>query len=573
MSDSPAKHRPVLRVLIADDQPDIADLIAELLQLSLPCEVTVAYDGPTALELGLRTPFDAVVLDLYMPGMDGIAVAARIREACQPPPCLIALTGEPGAARRLPAIDANFHRVFAKPLDTDQLIAALARLMAEPARAAATLNLAELFTRAARQVVPVAVSRGLAFSFDHEGPSVLVEGDAVDVQCGLHRLLLGAVDMLANGFVMFRAHVSLSPSGDCAVVVDAAGVGDLQSPEVISSVLARLALSEPPELPGELPGPLRMASGTCPNTGAPISFSSQPKDGLLLRAVLTYARAEQDAASHAAPVGQACAWLVDASEQPSAWLHRRLQRLGWRVCRFDSLAQARQQRLAPPEAGEPACEPPLLLVVVEGPGIDVAEATALQRALPPATHCVLAAMAGSAALGTPGSVPYYEVSVYPFSPRELAEFSLLARPAGGVDGAGSPPAGRHQGLEDRPVVLLVDDNEINRIVGRSLVEALGYEVRTANDGLDAIDHCRQAPPRVVLMDLDMPVLSGLEASRRLRELQRRGEVAPFAIVAATADASPAAREACERAGMDAYMTKPFTIEALQSQLRRFTAAV
>ena len=125
-------------------------------------------------------------------------------------------------------------------------------------------------------------------------------------------------------------------------------------------------------------------------------------------------------------------------------------------------------------------------------------------------------------------------------------------------------------LADRPLVLLVDDNEINRLVGRALVEALGYEVLTANDGLDAIDQCRLNRPQIVLMDLDMPVLKGVDATLRLRELQRNGEIPPLTILAATADATDDARRACARAGMDGFMSKPLDIAELRTQLRRFS---
>lgn len=557
-----------LRVLIADDSEDLAHVTAELLRLALPVEVETVYDGVAALERALAWQPDAVLLDLYMPGLDGIEVARRLRQAGLPRrPFCIAVTGRPDAAGRLEAIDSQFDRVFAKPLDVDLLVAALARLAAPtpaPARAQPQpFNLGELFTRAARQVMPVA--RHLSFSFDYRGPGVVVQGEPIDVHCGLHRLLLGAVDMLADGFVLFTAETTLLPGGGCSTLVQAAGTGTLQGPARLAEVLARMQLLGPETAGAEEAAlPPHSAVGRCPNTGATVRFTLDPHEGILLRAELRFAQAELDESAQAADATGARAWLVDSDEVPAAWLHRRLQRLGWRVTRFARCEEAARH------AAEPGVRPPSLLVVVEAPLMRPTAPLALQQALPHSTQSVLAVMAGSAWLGTPEMLPGFDVRVYPFSPLELAEFASIARPdqptrTGGLSVSGA------LGLADRPLVLLVDDNEINRLVGRALVEALGYEVMTANDGLDAIDQCRINRPQIVLMDLDMPVLKGVEATVRLRELQRTGEMPPFSIIAATADATREAREACARSGMDGFMSKPLDIGELRSQLRRFSA--
>lgn len=563
-----------LRILIADDSEDQAEITAELIRLSLPCEIETVYDGPTALARALAWQPDAVVLDVYMPGMDGIEVARRLRQQAastpgHPLPLCIAVTGDPGAGTRLQALDRQFDHVFAKPLDVDQLIAALARLGRDaPASvpSAQPFNLGELFTRAARQVLPVA--QHLSFSFDYRGPGVVVQGDPIEVHCGLHRLLLAAVDMLSDGFVLFTAETALRPGGGCSTLVQAAGTGSLQPAAQMAEVLERLGLLPAPAgaATGDAPARegVQTAIGRCPNTGAAVRFTLDPHEGILLRAELRFAQATPDESAHAADATGARAWLIDSDEVPAAWLHRRLQRLGWRVSRFAHCAEAEHH------AAEPGVRPPSLLVVVEAPLMRAAAALSLQKALPPATQCILAVMAGSPTLGAPEAYGSFDVRVYPFSPLELAEFAALAHPDQPTR-SGALASGAMD-LADRPLVLLVDDNEINRLVGRALVEALGYEVVTANDGLDAIGQCRTKRPQIVLMDLDMPVLQGVDATLRLRELQRNGEIPPLAIVAATADATDDARLACHRAGMDGFMTKPLDIAELRTQLRRFTVS-
>jgi CheY-like chemotaxis protein len=72
----------------------------------------------------------------------------------------------------------------------------------------------------------------------------------------------------------------------------------------------------------------------------------------------------------------------------------------------------------------------------------------------------------------------------------------------------------------------------------------------------------------VLMDLSMPRMDGFEAARRLRSLQRSGEIPPFRIVAATANTGDDSERRCKDAGMDGFLRKPLLLEALRRELRR-----
>jgi CheY-like chemotaxis protein len=117
---------------------------------------------------------------------------------------------------------------------------------------------------------------------------------------------------------------------------------------------------------------------------------------------------------------------------------------------------------------------------------------------------------------------------------------------------------------------VVDDNELNRVVACGLLEALGYETATASQGREAIDKCRRAAPHAVLMDVNMPVLDGLGATRELRRLQREGEISPFAIIAATAAATPEQHDRCIASGMEGYLSKPLQLPQLRAELRRVT---
>lgn len=561
----------VFTLLLADDNRDVADNIAELIELSMRCTTTVVYDGNAAIERALAARPDAVLLDLQMPGRDGIAVARAITERWPGnPPYLIAMTGRHDAVHDLPAIDDLFDRVLAKPLDADELIATLAAVATRTigdARASRSFDLAELFTRVVRLVVPIAAAKKLAFSFDWRGASLLIEDDPVEVECGLHRLLLGAVESVSTGFVMFSADAQTDASGQWSVTFDAAGSGTLQGKANLDQVLARLALTET-AAPAEAARAIHKAKGICPNTGAAIVYSSDAREGVLLRMRLACPSAVESEASRVAPVPGLHAWVVDENSQTAAWAHRPLQRLGWVVTRFSSCELATFRANGLGQEGTLPQPLPALLIVVEARSLKAPSLTALVAALPADIQRVVAVMAGSPTLGAPERLPAFDLRVYPLSPLEMADFCRVAL-ASSTQRPSNPAAA--PAPDERPLVLIVDDNELNRIVGRGLVEALGYEVRTAHDGLDAIDQCRRLPPHLVLMDLDMPVLPGIEATRRLRELQRLGEVAPFAVIAATADDSPEARRASIEAGMDGFMTKPIDLRVLREQLRRFTA--
>jgi CheY-like chemotaxis protein len=103
--------------------------------------------------------------------------------------------------------------------------------------------------------------------------------------------------------------------------------------------------------------------------------------------------------------------------------------------------------------------------------------------------------------------------------------------------------------------LIADDSGVNRRVAAIQLEHHGHFVRTANDGAEAVSMVEREPFDCVLMDVQMPVIDGLDATRRIRERERRlgGHVA---IIAITADFVEETRRRCLSAGMDAFVTKP-----------------
>jgi signal transduction histidine kinase/CheY-like chemotaxis protein len=119
-------------------------------------------------------------------------------------------------------------------------------------------------------------------------------------------------------------------------------------------------------------------------------------------------------------------------------------------------------------------------------------------------------------------------------------------------------------------VLVVDDNPVNSLVARSMLELVGLHADVAEDGEQALERMALRHYDVVLMDCLMPGIDGLETTRRWRESEARTHQSPVPIIALTASAVVGDREKCLAAGMDGYLTKPFErqelVVALQTHL-------
>ena len=115
-------------------------------------------------------------------------------------------------------------------------------------------------------------------------------------------------------------------------------------------------------------------------------------------------------------------------------------------------------------------------------------------------------------------------------------------------------------------VLVVDDNEVNLLIAAEMLSHVGVEVHTAEDGAQALRQLQAEPFDLVFMDMQMPVMDGLEATRRIRARTDRPRVP---IVAMTANALPADRERCLLAGMDDVITKPIDPDRLEAAVQRW----
>src|SRR5690606_32272946 len=115
-------------------------------------------------------------------------------------------------------------------------------------------------------------------------------------------------------------------------------------------------------------------------------------------------------------------------------------------------------------------------------------------------------------------------------------------------------------------ILLAEDNPVNRKVAHGYLERLGYKAATANNGREALTAAKERRFNLVFMDLQMPELDGLAATRAFRA-ECPADSQPF-IVALTANAMPGDRERCLGAGMNDYLTKPVKLEDLQTIIQK-----
>ena len=116
-------------------------------------------------------------------------------------------------------------------------------------------------------------------------------------------------------------------------------------------------------------------------------------------------------------------------------------------------------------------------------------------------------------------------------------------------------------------ILLVEDNEVNQKLAMRLMERMGHQVTLASNGAEACEALRAATYDIVLMDLQMPVMGGLEAACKIREREQlSGQHVP--ILAMTAHAAAQDEKRCLEAGMDGYLTKPIRREVLRKEIER-----
>ncbi|MBB3951132.1 response regulator [Aureimonas jatrophae] len=115
-------------------------------------------------------------------------------------------------------------------------------------------------------------------------------------------------------------------------------------------------------------------------------------------------------------------------------------------------------------------------------------------------------------------------------------------------------------------VMIVEDNELNMKLFRDLIEAHGYRTVQTRSGLTAVELARESRPNLILMDIQLPEISGLEVTRRLKD---DPELKPIPVIAVTAFAMKGDEERIRQGGCEAYISKPISVVRFIETIKSF----
>ena len=238
------------------------------------------------------------------------------------------------------------------------------------------------------------------------------------------------------------------------------------------------------------------------------------------------------------------------------------------------------------EAAEAAAEAlashqPFDAVIVDVKGLGNAGITLAHRLREAAARSVvlLIGMDGTLSDEALDGVGAVDMFTKPARPNELFDVLNAIAQGEGSDAVARKTAKRNA-QSRRPQfdarILVAEDNPVNRDVAVGLLETLGCRVVTAPDGCSAVQSFAQEKCDLILMDCEMPIVDGLEATKRIRQLEelekaQGGSSARIPIIALTAHALADVHESCLAAGMDEFLTKPFDEAQIVAALRRWIA--
>jgi PAS domain S-box-containing protein len=436
-------------------------------------------------------------------------------------------------------------------------------------------------------LAPKAYAKGIeiAWAIDPGLPRVVL-GDPVRLRQIVTNLVGNAVKFTDRGGVLVtvgrQPEAGRPPSGNdlwIAITVEDTGIGIV--PEALTSLFHEFEQAEAAvrRRQGGTGLGLAISRRLARAMSGDIFVASETGVGSTFTAVLRLERSGRQAPAAPPAMPAAVPHVLLAMDRP---IERRAMRLALEGVGIPveegSLAQGRELVDSAAAASEPFTA---ILVdgMLGGGGAELlAHARALREGQAVQGIVVLDTSAKSAfsELGAEGFDAYL---VRPVRPQSLlaalgAGFAVQPEPARAAPSqAAEAPRG-----ESAVSVLLVEDNDINALLAQRLLEKSGCRVRRRRNGKEAVAlferilDAAEAPADIVLMDVHMPVMDGLEAQRAISELYARRGLERPPIVAVTANAFEEDRRQCLDAGMDDYLAKPFDRDALDQLLQRWCGA-
>jgi signal transduction histidine kinase/DNA-binding response OmpR family regulator len=399
-----------------------------------------------------------------------------------------------------------------------------------------------------------------------------VVGDPLRLQQVITNLLGNAIKFTAQGEILLRVERTTPPPGVdgiwLAFAIRDTGIGispDKQA--IIFDVFTQADSSTVRRFGGSGLG-LAISRNLVQMMGGDIQVSSQPGQGSTFSFGVNLQPATTPALSpHEVPrqlVGQTIL-VVDDNASSKSVLSQQLSAIGLHPVTADGAAQA----LHSPLLGQACCA----LIDVSMPDIDGYDLAAQIRQDPTAAHMPIVMMGALseqisqeqlAPLGIQGFL------VKPIDPHEmLAVLSTLTCPTpGSATPALTTPAADGPVHTSPQRVLLAEDALINQTLVTILLTRMGYDISIANNGVEAVEAFANGAFDLILMDIQMPVMSGVEATEIIRSMEQAGGRRRTPIIAVTANALKGDRERYLACGMDGYVSKPIAVESLRAEIQR-----
>lgn len=427
----------------------------------------------------------------------------------------------------------------------------------------------DLIRQSTRALSLRATEKGLEMVCDTacDVPETVV-GDPLRLQQIITNLLGNAIKFTMQGEVMLRVRCMPQPPNNEGIwlmfEIQDTGIGIAQDKQaMIFDVFTQADPSTARRFGGSGLG-LAISRSLVRMMGGDIQVSSQLGQGSTFQfhIQLQSANAPSSLKANLVPhlVGQT-ALIVDDNANSRITLTQRLETAGLHAVSFDSAShvmhspQLSQARLA--------------LIDVNMPDIDgYSLATQLRLAHPPEELTIIMMGALSEQIGDDAlqSLDIQGFLIKPLDTRELIQ--ILNRKSAiqtlSLNRQPQPVAVPPQA----PRVLMVEDTPINQTLQTILLNRMGFEVTLANNGLEGVAAFKGGEFDLILMDIQMPEMGGIEASQAIRELEKSRQTRHTPIIAVTANALKGDREQYLAAGMDGYVSKPISLDALKSEIQR-----
>jgi PAS domain S-box-containing protein len=399
-------------------------------------------------------------------------------------------------------------------------------------------------------------------------------GDGVRIQQVLLNLGSNAVKFTSKGEVVVRISVLDHNAARVALrfeVIDQ-GIGIAQSDqERLFSAFAQADTSTTRKYGGTGLG-LAISRQLVELMGGRLGLISAPGEGSTFWFELSFRRAESLASPELSANSEILegrrALIVDDNATNRVILLKQFMSWGVEAVESDGGLQALELAAAAAEAGQAFDIGVIDLNMPDMDGIEVAAALKADPATAKMTLILLSSSgerldaAESHLRGFAGSL------TKPVRQSELYN-SLISGLHDGITEMPSsePVPSQRQIAEMKGSILLVEDNKMNQLVSTKLLTKLGFSFEIANHGGEAIRALETDSFDAVLMDCQMPIMDGYEATAEIRRIEGNGRHTP--IIAMTAAAMEGDREKCLAAGMDDYITKPVRLEAIAAMLERW----